>query len=102
MAITIIVFCIIVLVAVWNGYVIRWKLTGKQKYSNIWHVVGFFVRLCLVAVVYINSGWLIALGAGFICWLPYNIIINIVNKWPIFYIGKTSKIDILIRKLFKL
>jgi len=99
---TYLILITIILISLWNGYVIRWKHTGVKKYSTIWHIIGFFVRLCLVAIIYIQSGWLWALIGGFICWIPYNMLINVVNKWPVFYIGTTSKIDLFIRKIFKL
>ena len=98
---TILLFSVIALVALWNGYVIKWFLTKDEKYSRIWHGIGFMVRALLCATLYLQAGLLLASIAAFVCWLPYNIIINVVNRWPIFYVGKTSIIDKLIRKIWK-
>ena len=97
---TILLFSVIALIALWNGYVIRWFLTKDEKYSKIWHGIGFMVRALLCATLYLQAGLLLALIAAFVCWLPYNVIINLVNKWPMFYVGKSSKIDLLIRRVF--
>ena len=96
------IFLSIALIALWNGYVIRWFLTKDEKYSRIWHSIGFMVRALLCATLYLQAGLLLASIAAFVCWLPYNIIINIINRWPVFYVGKTSMIDKLIRRLWKL
>jgi len=107
MIVIIIIGLIIILTAVWNGLVIKWGLSqDKQKVANIsryWHMVGFIIRGLLVALVYLLSfDWYYTSGAAFLCWLPYNMIINKINKWGWFYIGRTSIIDKLIRKILNL
>ena len=99
---TILLFTVIALIALWNAYVIKWFLTKDEKFSKVWHGIGFMVRALLCATLYLQAGLLLASIAAFVCWLPYNIIINIINRWPVFYVGKTSMIDKLIRRLWKL
>lgn len=98
-----ILMIMIVLHALWNGWVIKWGLaTDKSKVtktSKVWHAIGFIIRALLVLLIYLQTDWRIALLAAFLCWLPYNIIINACNGWAIFYFGKTSWIDRLINRL---
>lgn len=98
-----IIIAIIILTAIWNGLVIKWYNTKDQKYSKLWHGVGFIIRGLLVLLVYLITLnlWITAITA-FVCWILYNMIINKLNDWGLFYIGKTSTIDKLIRKLFKI
>lgn len=103
----IIIGLIIILTAVWNGMVIKWGLEqDKQKVAHIsryWHMVGFIIRGSLVGLVYLlTSDYLYTGIAAFVCWLPYNWIINLINGWKLFYIGRTSTIDKLIRKILHL
>lgn len=91
---------LIVLVAVWNGLVIRWEITSDIRYSNSWHVTGWVIRALLVALSYLISGVYYAIGAVVLATVIYNMIINIIIGQHIFYVGTTSKLDILIRKLF--
>ena len=81
MIITILILIIIILIAIWNGLVIEWKLTGK--YSSLWHITGLVTRLLLISIVYIVSGLWWSLGAVMLSWIPYNIIISLIvwNKW---------------------
>lgn len=98
---TYIIITLILLTAFWNGLVIQWYLTKEQRYSKLWHGVGFVIRALLVLLTYLLSTWQMALIAAFLSWLPYNMIINICMKQPLFYIGKTSAIDKLIRKILR-
>lgn len=95
----ILIFITILLFAAWNGYVIQWKLTGKAIWSRRWHAVAFIVKMPLVAVVWINSTWWMAIIAGFLSWVIYNIIIALImgKKW--YYIGNSAWFDIQVRKL---
>jgi len=99
MTTTILILISLLLFALWNGLVIKWKLSGDQKYSRYWHIVAFLVKLPLVAVVFIASDWYFALVAGFVCWIPYNVIIALVIGQRWYYVGKTAWFDIQIRKL---
>lgn len=83
------ILLIILLFAVWNGLAIRWQQTGKG--SALWHAVGFAVRGLLI--VPFLGDWLILLIALNVSWTAYDMIINLVNGWTLFYYGKTSWID---------
>lgn len=102
---TIIIALIILLTAAWNGLVIKWGLAEDKskvvKISKYWHAIGFVIRALLVTIVFLTSGnWWWTGSAAFLCWLPYNMIINVVNKWKLFYFGQSSWIDRMINKLF--
>lgn len=103
---TIIIALIILLTAAWNGLVIKWGLAEDKskvaKISKYWHGVGFVIRGLLVILIYLLSTWQMALIAAFLSWIPYNMIINLCMRQPLFYIGKTSTIDKLIRKILHL
>lgn len=98
---SILLLIVILLNAAWNGHVIRWQQTGSKMHSRIWHALGFAIRALLCVVIYLQSGWLIASIAAFVSWIPYNIIINLINKWPAFYLGNSSAIDRFLKKLFR-
>ena len=97
----------IILFALWNGYVIRWKL--KNEHSQTWHSIGWWVRLVVVAMMlsfYFDVGFiadpallldtwygvgvtsLTSLVCGY--WV-YNLIINKINGWDWDYLGKGKK-----------
>ena len=98
-----IIALVVLLTAVWNGLVIKWYNTKDQKYSKMWHGVGFVVRGLLVLLAYLTTfNFWITFALAFICWMPYNIIINKLNDWGWFYIGTTSTIHKLIRKIFNI
>jgi len=101
--ITAIIISLILLTALWNGLVIQWYLTKDQRYSKYWHAVGFIIRGLLVLLIYLHTKDHLLTGiTAFISWIPYNMIINICMKQPIFYIGRTSTIDKFIRKILGL
>lgn len=96
----------ILLIAGWNGLVINWRNATNSKdirhYSDWWHAIGLVIRTTLVIVAFLVSNWIFGLIAAFIAFILYNIIINLIigEKW--YYVGTTSTIDKLIRKLFLL
>lgn len=99
-----IIILLILLTALWNGLVIKWGLENDKvkvtKISKYWHGIGFIVRGLLVAIIYlITYNWYWTGIAAFLCWLPYNMIINKVNGWKLFYFGQSSWIDRLMNKL---
>ena len=73
---------IVILFAVWNGLVIRWKLTGNG--SDLWHAVGFVIRILPVFLVWDN--YTIFLLYFNFAWTVYDMIINLINGWNLFYI----------------
>jgi hypothetical protein len=97
---TVLIISALVLIAIWNGKVIMWHLTGLDKYSKVWHSIGLIIRLVLCAVLYLSGGVIWAVVGCVIASIGYNIIINMImgQKW--YYVGKTSVIDKLIRRLF--
>jgi len=80
-----------------EGFVLRWELNGHQRLdSNIWHALGAIMRLFPLAITIwaMWPGWkeivLASLIWANLAWTIYDMTINIVNGWPIFYKGKTS------------
>ena len=92
-----IVLLIALLFAVWNGLVIKWYLTKDQKYSTYWHIVGYLIRVIPLYYIYPNITWILIYIN--IAWNLYDIIINKINGWDWFYIGKTSATEKLFGKL---
>lgn len=92
------VFLLIVFTAIWNGLVIRWKITGKG--SKLWHATGLIIRAGMVLVIYIDTGIWPAFIAFIISWIPYNIIISLI-VWKKFWYLSDSGIDGLIKRIFK-
>lgn len=90
---------LILLNALWNGFAIQWYRTKDHKYSKWWHKIGFISRALIVMLIYFESGNYYYTGAAaFLCWLPYNIIINKCISVRLFYVGTTSTIDRFIRE----
>lgn len=91
------------LFSVFNGLVIKWKLTADpykaSLYSDWWHVVGAIIHGLMVIQAWIIGGYIWAVVIFFVVWLAHNIIIAKMmgQKW--YYVGKTAKFDILIRKV---
>ena len=79
----------VLLFALWNGLTIRWKLTGKG--SPAWHAAGWVIRA--VPIIGLWPDWLLMLLYVNLAWTVYDVIINLVNGWPVFFIGSTSWID---------
>ena len=82
---------IVILFAVWNGIVIKWKHTDEKIYSIIWHGLGFVIRGYCLLLIY--PDWLLMLIYANIAWTVYDMVINVINGWNLFYIGNTSVID---------
>ena len=81
---------ILLLLAFYNGLMIQW-FNNKNKpeakeYSNVWHVVGWFIRLFVIVLLPIKF---IPLGV-FVGWSCYNYLINLILDKPIFYVGITG------------
>ena len=95
------IYLLIILVAVWNGLVIRWRNDRNKKDSKLWHMLG---RVLVIGIFFIGimpfvSGWyqyvvnpfalltpwhgaflslLIVFGLSY--WI-YDIIINWINNF---------------------
>ena len=91
-----------VLFAVWNGLVIRWKQAPQveqPRWSNLWHGVAAIIHVIIILLcAYLYKWWGLAVGL-FVNWILYNIIIAkfLRQKW--YYVGTTSRVDRIIRKL---
>ena len=85
------------LFALWNGLVIKWYLTKDQKYSTYWHIVGYFIRAIPLYYIYPNILWMLIYIN--IAWTLYDMVINKINGWNLFYIGKTSTTEKIFGKL---
>jgi len=93
----IIILLIVILFSTWNGLVIKWYLTKNVKYSTYWHIIGYFIRVIPLYYIYPDTMWILIYTN--ISWTIYDIIINKINGWSIFYIGNTSGIEKLFGKL---
>lgn len=107
---TLIVLTIVflLLIAIWNGYVIVWGLATdseiRQKANVIWHRIGWFIRVIPVLVLLygLYPDWLAMVQIGALCLLfghfIYNTIINIIRGDDWDYTGSTAWWDKLIGK----
>lgn len=91
---------LILLIAAWNGLVIKWFMTREERYSRRWHALGFIIRAILTGMVYLTSGWQLAAIAAFTSWVPYNIIINLVWGQPIWHLGDKG-VDGFIKRILR-
>ena len=87
----IILYLIVILFAIWNALVIKWYLTRDNKWSKYWHILGYIIRALPVIIIYPNV--VAILLYVIISWVLYDILINIINGWDIFYVGNTSWFD---------
>lgn len=81
----------VVLLGFWNGLVIKWYLTRDNKWSKYWHILGYIIRALPVIILYPNIVTMLIYTS--ISWVLYDILINIINGWGIFYVGNTSWLD---------
>ena len=84
------------LFALWNGLVIKWKLTGDQRWSKWWHGVGLVIRALPLYFIFPNWGWMLVYVN--VAYTLYDEIINLVNGWGLGYIGSTATTDRMIGK----
>ena len=87
----IILYLIVILFAIWNALVIKWYLTRDSKWSKYWHILGYVIRVLPIIIIYSNI--VVMLIYINISWILYDILINIINGWDIFYVGNTSWFD---------
>jgi hypothetical protein len=88
---------IMLLFAVWNGCSINFYNSKDLKWNKYFHYVGFVLRGLLIAMFW--GDWVTMLILANLSYTAYEMIINLMMKQNIFYIGETSKIDILFGKL---
>lgn len=83
-------FIILLLLAFYNGLIIHWfnskNKPEAKKYSNLWHTMGWFIRLFVILLLPIKF---IPLGI-FVGWSCYNYLINLILNKPMFYVGITG------------
>ncbi len=99
----------IILISAYNGYFLKWAQNGFHKlYGKIWHNIGAFIRVMVIAIIFTNSFNTIDINAILkvisvllISWMPYDYIINYIRFKKLFYdasddTGTTSQTDILL------
>lgn len=99
--IIIIVTAIIIslLITAREGYQQRDRVEPKQKYSKIWHQLGFFIRFLLTGITFVLTlNWYLTSLMVIIFWPLYNIACNIGAKKKWYYLSDKG-IDGMIRKL---
>ena len=81
----------VILLGFWNALVIKWYLTRDSKWSKYWHILGYVIRVLPIIIIYPNIiAMLIYIS---ISWILYDVLINLLNGWSIFYVGNTSWFD---------
>ena len=81
---------IILLIAIYNGLIINWKLNkdGKSaQWSKYWHLVGGLIRVFL-AFLLVNFWHAIAILM--MHWIFYDMIINYLRDLDLFYSGSVQ------------
>ena len=76
----------LLLMAVWNVYVILWKTENKKKYSKIWHDVRLAIRIFMIVISFLFFNSLIdaikwALVAVSVGGMAYNFTINVIRYY---------------------
>ncbi len=76
----------LLLMAVWNAYVILWKTENSKKYSKIWHSVGLAIRVLMMVIPFLFFSSLIeavkwSLVAVAIGGVIYDFIINAIRYY---------------------
>ena len=93
-------FAILLIIAIREGFILKWALNNRPvKLSKVWHSLGMVLRASIVGVIlfYTYPDWkqmiLIGLFGLNWAWTIYDASINVINGWPIWYVGKTSQIE---------
>lgn len=107
------IYLLLLIFALWNGYVIKWKLRNDTDASTTWHQIGVLNRSGLILISFVGflpdpyaaiinplflvPGWYgialtVILNLLLTFWI-YNFIINWVNNWNWRYLGKGIKGD---------
>ena len=92
-----IILLVVILLAIWNGLVIDWKVNNHIYRSKEFHAVGLAIRLVLLPLFY--GYWLELSIYCIVCYPIYNMIIAHFMGQNIFYTGTTSTIDRVLGKL---
>lgn len=96
---TIIIFAIILMIILREGFQQRDNIAHTKKLSKTWHAMGFVMRALVFVLLYLRGvGWVLLVVAGLSMWMVYNITCNIGRKQKWYYVGK-SGIDGVIRKV---
>lgn len=96
-----ILFIIILIMSLREGVVLKWTLNGHPaKLSSIWHSLGMTLRALIVlfAIYQLFPNWQDMILAGLLglnwTWTIYDLCINWINEWKLWYTGKTSDIEV--------
>ena len=99
------IFILLVIIGIREGYMIRWALNGHPvKDSNIWHKLGGVLRIipALIIAYAIWPDWKGIILAGLLwanwAWTLYDVCINIINHWPMYYQGQSSLSEKVLKK----
>jgi hypothetical protein len=99
----IILLIILILFSIFNGLVIKWKLSNdvikSAKLSKQWHGVVLVIHILSILLLYLLGGLLWGIIGGVLNWLIHNIIIALMLKQKWYYVGKTAWFDKMIRKI---
>ena len=87
---------ILILIAIWNAYVILWKTENDERYSRIWHKVGLAIRVMIYFIPFfyptnllMSTKWsLLFISVGGVA---YDFIINLIRflhtgRPPLWYV----------------
>lgn len=93
----------LLLISPFMGLILKWhnepNVNFKAYWSKWWHRIALAIRVCLwLSVWMLTANWILTLVVVIIDCIAYPIIINLINGWKWYYLGSTSKIDILIKK----
>ena len=93
-------FIVLLIIAIREGLILKWVLNNRSaKLSKIWHSLGMMLRVSVVGIIlfYTYPDWRQMILVGLFglnwAWTIYDASINIINGWPIWYVGKTSQIE---------
>lgn len=99
----IILLIILILFSIFNGLIIKWKLsdniTKTTKLSKQWHGVVLMIHILSILLLYLLGGLLWGIIGIGINWIIHNIIIALMLKQKWYYVGKTAWFDKMIRKI---
>ena len=91
-------FIVLLIIAIREGLILKWVLNNRSaKLSKIWHSLGMMLRVSVVGIIlfYTYPDWRQMILVGLFglnwAWTIYDASINIINGWPIWYVGKTSQ-----------
>ena len=85
-----------------NAY-INYRGIQKGKVNNTWHVIqlGILVGVLVILILLNVVAWKEVLLIVSLYYTAFEVTLNLLRKLPFNYVGKTSMLDKLLRKVFK-